>query len=306
VAVAWIRMNARKFHRLNKKLREKGFSKNRCKTFLSYTQSFLEYAKKQPENLTEEDIRGYIARYPNNGHLKSYLKFYYTEVLGKSLTSKSKAFSESIGCVADAPHTPPNVVSPQLIRDASALSDVQDKLEKIENEMRVRGYKELTIEKYLLHIKEFIDSIKKPYANIKEEDLINYLNEGHISSNDKAALRFFFIIILGKNISVLRGRYGRTFKEPVILNRDEVIQKLSFQKEMCIRKSGRFYCIKANTMVPSCRVTSCSFYGKCNSMNAIDKKQETQIIVASGQILPAMQPTLEKHSLPLEPVSQLL
>jgi hypothetical protein len=216
VAVVWIRMNARKLRRLNKKLREKGFSKNRCKTFLSYTQSFLEYAKKQPEQIAEGDIKGYIVRNPNNSHLKSYLKFYYTEILGKSLTSKP------VGRSADASHTVPNVISPQLTGEASALSDVQDKLAKIEKEMRVRGYKELTIEQYLLYIKEFIDLIKKPYADIKEEDLINHLNEGHSSSKEKAAFRFFFIIILGKNISVLKGRYGRTFKEPVVLNRDEV------------------------------------------------------------------------------------
>jgi hypothetical protein len=174
MAVAWIRMNARKFRRLNKKLREKGFSKNRCKTFLSYTQSFLEYAKKQPEQIAEGDIKGYIARSPNNSHLKSYLKFYYTEVLGKSLTSKP------VGCVADASHANSNVVSPQLTGESSALSDMQDKLAKIEKEMRVRGYKELTIEHYLRSIKEFIEFINIPSEDMNEEDIIKYLKEGHI------------------------------------------------------------------------------------------------------------------------------
>jgi hypothetical protein len=279
-------MNARKLRRLNKKLREKGFSKNRCKTFLSYTQSFLEYAKKQPGDLNEGDIKGYIARNPNNSHLKSYLKFYYTQLLGKSLTSKP------VGRSADASHTVPNVVNPQLTEDTSALSNVQDRLAKIEKEMRVRGYKELTIEKYLRSIKEFIDLIKKPYAEIKEEDVINYLNERHISSKEKAAFRFFFIIILGKNISVLSGRYGRTFKEPVVLNRDEVIKKLSSQKEMRPKKSGRFYCIKANTMVTVCKVISCSFYGKCNSMNAMHSSKEMPVAV-KPQTVPEIMSTLQ-------------
>jgi hypothetical protein len=173
---------------------------------------------------------------------------------------------------------------------------VQDKLAKIEKEMRVRGYKELTIEHYLGSIKEFIDSIKKPYAEIKEEDVINYLNERYISSNEKASLRFFFIIILGRNISALRGRYGRTFKEPVILNRDEVIKKLEPQREVRSKKSGMFYCIRANTMLPVCRVKSCQFYGKCNSMDAIHSSKETPLVV-QPRTIPEMMPTLQQLAL---------
>jgi hypothetical protein len=250
VAVAWIRMNARKFHRLNKKLREKGFSKNRCKTFLSYTQSFLEYAKKQPENLTEEDIRGYIARYPNNGHLKSYLKFYYTEILGKSLTSKFTLYSVPAPyTITSEEHTIQPVLSP--VRDAS--QDIHDKLIESEKKMEMMGYKESTIEKYLRSVKEFIEFTNKPIEELIEPDIINNLNEQHISSKEtvnaiKAALRFFFIIILGKNISVLKLKNGHTFKEPVVLNKDEIVKRLEPQKEMRPRESGRFYCIKSKSL----------------------------------------------------------
>lgn len=71
----------------------RGFSENTIKSYLLYNQKFLEYIKKSPEDVIEDDIKEFLAHKMEdsvtNGSLtfiKSALKFYYGEILGKNFS----------------------------------------------------------------------------------------------------------------------------------------------------------------------------------------------------------------------------
>ena len=81
-------------------------------------------------------------------------------------------------------------------------------LEKLENELKIRGFSEKTIDAYLLQNKLFLDYIKKPPEHIAEDDVKSYM--AHLMTNKKqkpasisqmlSALRFYYHIILKKTI----------------------------------------------------------------------------------------------------------
>jgi len=71
----------------------RGFSTNTIDAYLLYNGKFLEYIKKSPEDVTEDDIKEFLAHKMedsvSNGSLaliKASLKFYYCEVLGKNFS----------------------------------------------------------------------------------------------------------------------------------------------------------------------------------------------------------------------------
>src|SRR3972149_1733824 len=72
-------------------LKLRGFSQQTLKMYLFYNQKFLEYTKKQPEDLTEDDIKDYLAfKYSDDSLsnasialIKAAIKFYFTETMGK-------------------------------------------------------------------------------------------------------------------------------------------------------------------------------------------------------------------------------
>ncbi len=74
-------------------MRLRGFSMNTIDSYLLYNQKFLEYIKKSPEDVTEDDIKEFMAHKMedsvSNGslaYIKSALKFYYGEILGKNFS----------------------------------------------------------------------------------------------------------------------------------------------------------------------------------------------------------------------------
>ncbi len=66
----------------------RGFSEKTIKSYLFYNQKFLEYIEKSPENVTEEDIKEFLANKSNGtiNLIKASLKFYYGDIFGKNLS----------------------------------------------------------------------------------------------------------------------------------------------------------------------------------------------------------------------------
>lgn len=73
----------------------RGFSPQTTKMYLFYNQKLLEYTKKEPQDITEDDIKDYLGYKLSDDSLsnatialiKAALKFYYTEILGKSISN---------------------------------------------------------------------------------------------------------------------------------------------------------------------------------------------------------------------------
>ncbi|GFO97396.1 integrase/recombinase xerd, integrase/recombinase XerD [groundwater metagenome] len=80
--------------KLSTDLKLRGFSPQTVKMYLFYSQKMLEYIEKQPEDITEDDIRDFLAYKFSDDSLsnasialiKAALKFFYTETLGKKLS----------------------------------------------------------------------------------------------------------------------------------------------------------------------------------------------------------------------------
>ncbi len=80
--------------KLETELKLRGFSKQTSKMYLFYNQKFLEFIKKPPEDVTEDDIKDFLAYNISDQSLsnasialiKASLKFFYTEMLGKNIS----------------------------------------------------------------------------------------------------------------------------------------------------------------------------------------------------------------------------
>ncbi len=80
--------------KLGTELKLRGFSKQTSKMYLFYNRKFLEFIKKSPEEVEQDDIREFLA-YKMSDHslsnasialIKASLKFFYTDMLGKNLS----------------------------------------------------------------------------------------------------------------------------------------------------------------------------------------------------------------------------
>ncbi len=80
--------------KLDTELKLRGFSKQTSKMYLFYNRKFLEYIKKSPEDINDDDIKEFLA-YKKSDHslssasialIKASLKFFYTDMLGKNLS----------------------------------------------------------------------------------------------------------------------------------------------------------------------------------------------------------------------------
>ena len=85
--------------RLETELKLRGFSKNTVKTYTTINQKFLDFIKKQPEDITQDDIKLYLSEVISEKEPKartislmiSGLKFFYKDVLEKEIFTKIKA-----------------------------------------------------------------------------------------------------------------------------------------------------------------------------------------------------------------------
>jgi len=101
-------------------------------------------------------------------------------------------------------------------------------LNKLEIELKLRGFSKRTIETYLFWNRKFLENVKKDPENVTEDDIKNYISNKmseKLSSKSivliKAALRFFYDEILKKNIVNLKS--PKILKKlPVVLTKEEV------------------------------------------------------------------------------------
>lgn len=80
--------------KLTTELKLRGFSERTVQSYLFYNQKFLEFAKKKPEEITEEDVKNYIANLMEKNFsaksivlVRAALKFYYDQILGKNIVN---------------------------------------------------------------------------------------------------------------------------------------------------------------------------------------------------------------------------
>ncbi len=81
---------------LETELRLRGSSKETIKTYKFYNKQFLDFIKKNPNDVIEEDIKKYLSNLLSNGAsnstialVKSALLFFYSEILGKKIEIKT-------------------------------------------------------------------------------------------------------------------------------------------------------------------------------------------------------------------------
>ena len=101
-------------------------------------------------------------------------------------------------------------------------------IEKLENELKIRGLSRNTISSYLFYNRKFLEFIGKKTDDVTEDDIKKYL--GYMSSDKErsnrtlaliiAALEFFYKEVLGKNIALKRPKVPKSI--PVVLSKEEV------------------------------------------------------------------------------------
>ncbi len=80
--------------KLETELKLRGFSKQTSKVYLFYNRKFLEFIKKDPEEITDDDVKEFLASKISDDLLsnssvaliKASLKFFYTDMLGKNMS----------------------------------------------------------------------------------------------------------------------------------------------------------------------------------------------------------------------------
>jgi len=80
--------------KLETELKLRGFSKQTSKMYLFYNRKFLEFIKKDPEEIKDDDIKEFLATKISDDSLsnssialiKASLKFFYTDMLGKNMS----------------------------------------------------------------------------------------------------------------------------------------------------------------------------------------------------------------------------
>ncbi len=104
-----------------------------------------------------------------------------------------------------------------------------ERLKKLSTELKLRGFSPQTAKMYMFYNRKMLEYIKKQPEEITEDDIKDFLayklSEGSLSNSSialiKAALKFFYTEMLGKNISNIKTP-KRSNKLPVVLSRDEI------------------------------------------------------------------------------------
>jgi integrase/recombinase XerD len=106
---------------------------------------------------------------------------------------------------------------------------VDERLKKLNTEAKLRGFSPQTIKMYLFYNEKLLNYAKKEPLDITEDDIKDFL--GYKLSDDsvsnatialiKAALKFFYTEILGRNITQIKTP-KRSQKLPVVLSQTEI------------------------------------------------------------------------------------
>ncbi|MCP3682314.1 MAG: tyrosine-type recombinase/integrase [bacterium] len=101
-------------------------------------------------------------------------------------------------------------------------------LQKLETELKLRGFSPQTVRAYTFHNQKFLDFFNKSAEEATEDDIkafiASLIEKGSSSSTImlvKASLKFYFHDVLGKNIVVLKTPKGSK-KLPTVLSKDEI------------------------------------------------------------------------------------
>jgi len=107
--------------------------------------------------------------------------------------------------------------------------DIKPAMKNLDTELKLRGFSSQTSKMYLFYNSKFLEFIKKSPSKVDEDDIKEYLAykmSDHSLSNAsialiKASLKFFYIDILGKNLSLIKTPKASK-KLPVVLSRKEI------------------------------------------------------------------------------------
>lgn len=107
--------------------------------------------------------------------------------------------------------------------------DLTPEFKKLQTELKLRGFSTQTLKMYLFYNNKFIEYIKKSPEDVKEDDIKEFLAHkmsDHSLSNAsisliKAALKFFYTNLLGKDLSLIKTPKASK-KLPVLLSRKEI------------------------------------------------------------------------------------
>jgi integrase/recombinase XerD len=105
-------------------------------------------------------------------------------------------------------------------------------LQKLDTELKLRGFSPRTVESYLYWNRKFLEFCKKSEADVAEDDIKNYISAKLAQASPrtavliKAALKFYYDEVLKKNIVNLKTpKTARTL--PTVLTREEVRKLLA-------------------------------------------------------------------------------
>jgi integrase/recombinase XerD len=92
--------------KLESELRLRGSSNETIKTYLFYNKKFLDFVGKNPEEMTEDDVKSYLSHLIANGAsnstialVKSAISFFYSEVLHKKINIKTPKIAKKVPVV---------------------------------------------------------------------------------------------------------------------------------------------------------------------------------------------------------------
>jgi integrase/recombinase XerD len=101
-------------------------------------------------------------------------------------------------------------------------------LEKLETELKLRGFSPRTLQSYMYYNKKFLEAVKKEPDQVTEDDIKSYI--ANLMSRNvapksivliRAAFKFFYEEVLKKNIVTIKSP-KISQKLPVVLTKDEV------------------------------------------------------------------------------------
>ena len=103
-------------------------------------------------------------------------------------------------------------------------------LEKLETELKLRGFTDKTLKAYVYHVKKFSEYIKKDFKEVTEDDIKKYMAYLMTEKSYKPAsinltlscLRFLYQELLGMNILGNIKSAKSEKKLPIVLTKDEV------------------------------------------------------------------------------------
>jgi len=111
------------------------------------------------------------------------------------------------------------------------MNNFQEKIQKLENELKLRNYSYKTIKAYKTCIKYFLEKVKKELNNITENDIVDFLlflqNQKKAPKTInlyKQSIKFFFTNIVKSNFKIDIHFSKEAKKLPVVLTKNEILE----------------------------------------------------------------------------------